>query len=293
MERITTSSNTQSNNDFELLFIGNELLIGKVLNTNSQWLTQNITGLGGYCTRITVIRDDLKEMQTTIQEILRRVPQFLIISGGLGPTYDDMTVKGLSKALNTPLQINKEAYEWIAQKYKELFKKKQTTEPDMTPARTKMARLPTTSKPLPNPLGTAPAVHITKEVTDIICLPGVPGELKAIFESSVKNIIKAKLGIQLFLETGFIVKDVGESVLAPLIKKAVKKYSPYIYVKSHPKLGTPDVTVEMHLSTTSRIQRKDLDKQSLQKLLQEAHQDLAQQITTIGGRILNLPILKE
>lgn len=287
------SSSRQLTNDFELLFIGNELLIGNVLNTNSQWLTRNITALGGFCSRITVIRDDLGEIQATIQEVLHRAPQFLIISGGLGPTYDDMTLKGLSKALDKPQRINKKAYGWVAQKYEELFKEKRTTEPIMIPSRIKMARLPITSKPIPNPLGTAPAVHIKSGVTDIICLPGVPGELKAIFKNSIINRIKEKVGIHHFLESGFIVKDVGESVLAPLIENTMKKYSSCIYVKSHPKLGTPDVTVKIHLSTILYAQRREMDKHALQKLLLEAQQNLIHQIRKIGGRILDVSNLKE
>ena len=142
--------------------------------------------------------------------------------------------------------------------------------------------------PIPNLLGTAPAVHIKSGAIDIICLPGVPGEVKAIFNSSIKNIIREKVGLHHFLELGFIVKDVGESVLAPLIENTMEKYSPHIYVKSHPKLGTPDVTVEIHLSTTSNIQRKEINKHSLQKLLHDAQQNLIHQIKKIDGRILNL-----
>lgn len=272
--------------NFELLFIGNELLIGKVLNTNSQWLTRNITLLGGICSKITVTRDDLKDISDTVREILCRRPLYLIISGGLGPTYDDMTLEGLSLALSKPLCINETALSWIARKYNELKKRGIVKDSEITPARIKMAKLPLNSKPLNNPVGTAPGVFFMSEKTKIFCLPGVPKEMEEIFKESVKEEIVRDLKESTFVETYFTVKGVGESIMAPMIEKVGAKYSPYVYIKSHPKHGRSKVTVDFHLTTQNNVQCYNKGKIFLKRKVQKAQADLESELKKIGGEIV-------
>ena len=264
---------------FEILSIGNELLIGKTLNTNGKWLARQITLLGGLCTRMTVIRDDLEEISKAFKEILERSPRFLIASGGLGPTYDDMTLEGLSKALGRPLKLHDDALSWIAQKYGDLYRRGVTKDPKLTPQRMKMALLPLGAKPLRNPVGAAPGVLLEVDSTKIICLPGVPEELKAIFEESVKKEITREVGGCHFVESKFIVEDLGESTLAPIIEGAVKRYSPLVYIKSHPRDRPPNITVEFHLTAQGQ------DKELLEGKVNEAVNYLKEKIRRLGGRI--------
>ncbi|MCW3976269.1 MAG: molybdopterin-binding protein [Candidatus Bathyarchaeota archaeon] len=271
--------------NFELLFTGNELLIGQVLNTNSQWLTHNITLLGGICSRITVIRDDLKDISDTIREILHRRPRYLIISGGLGPTYDDITLEGLSLALNKSLYTNKTAVSWITKKYNELQKRGIVKGLEITPARIKMAKLPLNSKPLNNPIGTAPGVFLVSGKTKIFCLPGVPKEMEEIFKESVKKEIARDLKESTFVETYFTVKGVGESTMAPLIKEVGEKHSPYVYIKSHPKHGRSKVTVDFHLTTQNNAPCYNKGKKFLKRKIREAQADLESGLKKIGGKI--------
>ena len=270
---------------FELLFIGNELLIGQVLNTNSQWLTRQITLLGGICSRITVIRDNLTEISRTIKEVLIRSPHFLIISGGLGPTYDDMTLEGVAKALNKPLKINKIALKWVTEKYQKYNIEDRVTDLERTPSRVKMATLPETAQPLPNPLGTAPGVLIQRGITKIICLPGVPKELVAIFNDSLRNLVIRDIGESQFVESHFKVKGIGESDMAPTIKEVMAKHQPYVYIKSHPKHGGSDVTVEFHLTTPENIQSYGKERGFLKHKIEDAQEDLVKGIKKLGGKI--------
>jgi len=267
---------------FEILSIGNELLIGKTLNTNGQWLARQITLLGGLCVRMTVIRDDLEEISRAFKEVLERSPRFLIASGGLGPTYDDMTVEGLSKALGRPLKLHEEALSWIAQKYGDLYRRGLTKDPKLTPQRMKMALLPLGAKPLRNPVGAAPGVLLEADSTKIICLPGVPEELKAIFEESVKEEITRGVGGYYFVESRFTVENMGESTLAPIIEETVRRYSPLVYVKSHPKDRSPNITVEFHLTAQGR------DKELLEEKVNEAVSYLKENIRRLGGKIVDL-----
>ncbi len=272
--------------NFELLFIGNELLIGKILNTNSQWLTRNITLMGGICSKIMVIRDDLKEISDTVREILNRRPHYLIISGGLGPTYDDITLEGLSLAINKPLCINKTALSWITRKYNELNMRGIVKDSTIIPSRLKMAKLPLNSKPLNNPVGTAPGVFIIIRKIKIFCLPGVPKEMEGIFEESIKVEIARDLKESTFVETHFTVKGVGESTMAPIIEKVGAKYSPYVYIKSHPKLGGSKITVDFHLTTQNNVQCHTKGKIFLKKKIKKAQADLEIGLKKIGGEIV-------
>jgi nicotinamide-nucleotide amidase len=272
---------------FELLFIGNELLIGKVLNTNSQWLTRQITLLGGTCSRINIVRDILEEISGVIKEVLNRSPRFLIISGGLGPTYDDMTFEGLSLATNQPLKINKTALTWITQKYQQLYEKKRLSDPKITPARKKMANLPSNSIPLPNPVGSAPGVLLEKGNTKIVCLPGVPSELKAIFELSVKREIEKEIGKRFFVESNFFVKGIGESSMAPAIEEVMKRSGPYVYIKSHPKQDESDSIVEFHLTTPNNPQCYDKSKDFLEDKIKKAQEELEFKISKLGGTLIH------
>ncbi|MFX1325910.1 MAG: molybdopterin-binding protein, partial [Promethearchaeota archaeon] len=78
----------------EFLIIGNELLIGKTLDSNSNWMAKRISRYGHQVKRITTIGDNLDEISTTLREILDRNPEIVIVTGGLGPTHDDMTLEG-------------------------------------------------------------------------------------------------------------------------------------------------------------------------------------------------------
>ena len=106
------------------------------------------------------------------------------------------------------------------------------------------------AKPLPNPVGTAPGVLMKSDKKTIISLPGVPSEMKAIFEGSVLPILKKTTGNLTFFETSINVTGVVESEMAPVIDRVMHD-NPYVYIKSHPKGAERIHRIEFHLSTTA------------------------------------------
>ena len=90
----------------EILCIGNELLSGVTINTNAFWLSKQVTQVGGLVNRVVVVRDDLKEIGYAVRNCLEREQDWLITCGGLGPTYDDMTLEGISRSLGRNLVLN-------------------------------------------------------------------------------------------------------------------------------------------------------------------------------------------
>jgi molybdenum cofactor synthesis domain-containing protein len=166
----------------EILCIGNELLIGKVVNTNASWMGKRATSLGVAVRRITVAPDEIPEIVKATQEALSRKPNFIVPTGGLGPTFDDKTLEGLAKALNRGMHVDPEALEMVKAKYVQYAKARDKPEGELTAPRLKMATFPDGTAVVPNPVGTAPAMRVDVEGTVLVVLPGVPSEMEAIFE---------------------------------------------------------------------------------------------------------------
>jgi molybdenum cofactor synthesis domain-containing protein len=238
--------------DVELLSIGNELLIGKVLNTNAQWLSKRITELGGRVTRIVTIGDDAREIASAIKEAIARRPRMIITTGGLGPTFDDTTLVGVGKALNMPLRIDKEALRALKAKYREIGHGIAV----ITKHRAKMARIPVGSKVINNPVGTAPGVLIEKSGTLVVCFPGVPEELRAMFDQTISPIIVAASRSRKFSELSLLLHGIPESELAPLIDR-VMVTSPKVYIKSHPRGGEAGQAPRIELHFSSSLPKKE------------------------------------
>lgn len=234
----------------EIVAVGNELLIGKTLNTNAQWLAKRITSLGLSVIRITVIGDEVKEIAKNLREAVHRNPDFIITTGGLGPTFDDKTLEGIAVAFNSQLKPNQKALKMVKQKYVEYAREMGNEEFELTPARVKMAKIPEGAEPLPNPVGTAPAITIRHNDVTIFALPGVPSEMKAIFENSLLPVLKAAAGNLTFFETSLYVAGIMESEIAPFIDQVMHD-NPYIYIKSHPMGAEKKPKIELHLSTTA------------------------------------------
>jgi nicotinamide-nucleotide amidase len=247
------------NQQMEIVSIGNELLIGKTLNTNAHWMAKRATSLGILVKRITIIGDDVDEIANAIREALQRKPRFIITTGGLGPTFDDKTLEGIAKALNCKFEVNEQALKMVREKYEAYAKAGRMEKVELTPYRVKMATLPEEAEPLPNPVGTAPGVMMKVEGTFLIALPGVPPEMEAIFDESVAPLLRKEAGEVVFFETSMYADDIMESTLAPLIDQAMHD-NPYVYIKSHPKGEEKKPHIEIHFSTTAKDSKTAKDR---------------------------------
>ena len=266
--------------EMEIICVGNELLIGKTLNTNAQWIAKQATAMGITVKRVTVVADDVNEIANAIREILRRKPQFMITSGGLGPTFDDKTLEGIAKALNRKLAVNDKALKMVREKYEAYAMEKGTETVELTPPRIKMATLPEKAEPIPNPVGTAPGIRADLEKTTLIALPGVPSEMKAIFHEAVEGLLKRASGKSAFYEKSIYADDIMESSLAPLIDKVMQD-NPSVYIKSHPRGGENMPHIEIHVSITSKEGERPEER------LQKAVTQLSSAIGKIGGKVVN------
>jgi len=260
--------------EIELLMIGNEILIGKTQDTNSNWMTKRITKYGHKVKRITTIGDELETISDTLRDILKREPTIIITSGGIGPTFDDMTLQGIANGLNRKLELSKHAYNSIKKAYERAHKKGLLQLEGMTKEREKMAYLPQDSIPLPNTVGTAPGVKIEVGKTTIFILPGVPAEMKAMFRNIITPVLKKEKGK--FIEKGFLFSGIGESQIAAYTNELEKKY-PQLWIKTHPRIG---LSVEVEVSITA------FNIENGEKLIDKALDEIREIVIKLNGKII-------
>lgn len=231
-----------------ILTIGNEILKGKTVNTNMAHIGRVLTFAGYDVYRGIIVRDDPAEIEWGVKTALS-FSDLVVTSGGLGPTYDDMTVECVSRALNLETEINQPELEKLKTRY-------MGRGIELTPDRLKMVKLPRGSTPLNNPVGAAPGVFIEHEGKKLLILPGVPKEMEAILDG-VLDAIKVS-GMEYYEET-FPLKGIMESSLAPLLTKIMKEWGGKVYIKSHPQkseVADPELEIEVSSSAKSLEEAK-------------------------------------
>ncbi len=255
-----------------IISIGNELLIGKVINTNATWLAKKLTLLGYTVRRIVTIPDEDNEIINIYRDAYENADT-IISTGGLGPTFDDKTSECLAKAFDKKWIINREAYDEVKKKFDEANMK-------LTPTRIKMAKMPEGAKSLYNPVGIAPGIFLEVNSKVIVALPGVPKEMEAIFENSLEEILRRKGPHKYYVENSVKVVGIPESTAAEYIEKIMEKYSNRIYIKSHPRgHETRGPMLELHISTYTR------SKEEGEKIISKALKELIELLEENGAII--------
>ncbi len=259
----------------EIFIIGNEILNGEIQDTNTHWLCREITGLGGRVVRGTALRDDLDFIASELRAALDRGTRVIFTSGGLGPTADDMTLAAVAKSVGKELRLDEKARRMIRESYDALFERGILDVGGLTPAREKMAWLPEGTIPLYNTVGTAPCSLLPVAKSVIISLPGIPKELKGIFNSSLQPFLQETFrgGVSAMRTITVFCND--ESVLEPVLSRVVPAH-PDVYIKL---LATmPGETPELDITLTS----VGSDKAALDSLIEAALLDLKEGFSSLG-----------
>jgi nicotinamide-nucleotide amidase len=224
---------SSSSNKVESIVIGNELLNGTVLDTNSHWLSSKLNDLGLTVARKTTIPDNLAVISKTFKESLQRKPDWIFSIGGLGPTFDDMTLQGLAKAIGVRVERNPKAVQFLKQSWKRRSNK--LARRRISKASLKMAEIPKGTVPLANPVGSAPAVLAEMGSTRVVSFPGVPVEMKGIFKQHVLPILRRDYALLSKRKEIWISSvGIGESLISRTTSLLMRRYSGEIYLKSHP-----------------------------------------------------------
>src|ERR1043166_2520885 len=158
----------------QILSIGNELTLGQTVDTNSAWLAQRLAERGILCTRHVTVADDRGEIAREIAAAADQT-DLLLITGGLGPTPDDLTREALADAMGVALEFRPQCLQQI----EEYFKSRKRS---MHAGNRQQAMCPAGAEPLPNICGTAPGIRARLERAIIFVMPGVPREMMDMFE---------------------------------------------------------------------------------------------------------------
>lgn len=259
----------------EILVIGNEVLAGDVLDTNSHWLCRELAARGARARRVTVLPDEPSPIGEALLAARSRAPDLILTCGGLGPTADDLTVPAIAAALGHPLSEHPQAYAMIRDFYAQLYARGDVTTPDMTPARAKMARMPRAAEPLANSVGAAPGVLLREGGTLIASLPGVPAEMKDIFVHALWPRLEASFRGRAYAERTVVTDCWDESILAPAVDEVARVHSA-VYVKSRAQVygsGSADFV-------TLAARGRDLAEAA--RLLDAAEADLLAGLAALG-----------
>ncbi len=193
----------------EILTIGNEILIGQITNTNSVWMAQELNLIGINIVQITSIADDKAAIIQAFSDAQKRA-DIVLITGGLGPTKDDITKQTFCEFFNTTLILDKDVLEDVSI----FFEKRQKTVSEIN---RKQAEVPKGCKVIRNTNGTAPGMWMKKENTVFISMPGVPYEMKEMMTNSIIPEIKKQFKLPYIYHKTILTQGIGESVLAELI----------------------------------------------------------------------------
>jgi nicotinamide-nucleotide amidase len=208
----------------EIFAIGTELVIGRISDTNSQWMSGRVTELGGEVRRITILADDLDQIVRALEDSLSRGARLLLVSGGLGPTPDDLTIEAVARVLGSDVEVD----EATLQDY--IRRRNLTGRDQLTPGLMKMATVPAGAEVLPNPAGWAPCTVCRAGETTIIVLPGPPREMEAVFTLHVAERV-ASLSRHKSAALRVVV-NMYESEVSPLLQEVMSRY-PGTYLKAY------------------------------------------------------------
>ncbi|MCM2334254.1 MAG: competence/damage-inducible protein A [Anaeromyxobacteraceae bacterium] len=169
----------------ELLSTGDELLTGQVVDTNSTWLMDRLWDLGIQARRKTLVGDDRGDLAAAVAECCARADA-VVMSGGMGPTEDDLTAEVVAGVLGVPLELHEPSLRAIEARFASMGRV-------MTPNNAKQARFPRGAEIHPNRFGTAPGFSARVGRATLTCLPGVPVEFKGLCEEAVLPRLAARL----------------------------------------------------------------------------------------------------
>ncbi|MGE5943834.1 MAG: competence/damage-inducible protein A [Flavobacteriales bacterium] len=214
----------------EIITIGDELLIGQVIDTNSAFIAKELNKIGVSVYQITSVQDDKTHILTAFKDAESRV-DIIIITGGLGPTKDDITKKTIAEYFNDTLVMDASVLENIESIWKQYVRQ------TLLQVNIDQALVPSKATVLMNTLGTAPGMWLEKDGKVFISLPGVPFEMKALMTNEVIPRLKTKFKYPFILHRTLLIYGLGESTLAHRIEAWEDALPKHIKLAYLPDLG--------------------------------------------------------
>src|SRR5277367_2830467 len=216
----------------EIITIGDEILIGQVVDTNSAWIAQKLNSIGIRVKQISSVSDDKHHILTALKEAHQRAG-IILITGGLGPTKDDITKKTLAEYFGVGLVENKEALENV----EKIFRRLRGSLTELLDVNKQQALVPENCEVIINQNGTAPGMWFNKDGKIYMSMPGVPHEMMYMMEEAVIPKLKSTFKLPFIVHKTILTAGEGESYLAEKIADIENSLPPYIKLAYLPKLG--------------------------------------------------------
>lgn len=240
----------------EIITIGDEILIGQIVDTNSAWMSKELNAIGISVNRITSISDTKYAIISSMEEAFSRT-DLVLITGGLGPTNDDITKKTLSDYFGCELVQDDSLYEKIEERLSRY-------KIGMNAFNREQALVPNGARIIPNNFGTAPCMWFSKEDKHVISMPGVPFEMKNIMQNEVLPRLSQEFDCPYVLHQTVMVQGLGESVLAEMLQDWEAKLPPVVKLAYLPSPGV--VRLRMSLVGDDEFELQAIVEQQLQGL---------------------------
>ena len=213
----------------EIIAIGDELLYGQIMDTNSHWISQELDAVGVRVVRKTTVGDNRTDILTAFEEASKRA-QLILITGGLGPTQDDLTKPLLAEYFGCDIVEVPEAVAAVSSYFLRRGR-------EMTPLNILQGHLPTCCTYVPNEVGTAPGMWFEQKGCYWMSMPGVPHEMKKLVKDFVLPKLTQVFDLPVIYHKLVKTAGIGESWLADLIKDWENALPPHIRLAYLPSLG--------------------------------------------------------
>jgi nicotinamide-nucleotide amidase len=235
--------------DAIILSVGDELVLGQTVDTNSAWISQQLASVGCAVAAHATVPDDQPAIERAIREAVRGC-DYLIISGGIGPTEDDLTRQALAAVMGVELELDET---WLT----ELEKFFTARGRPMPPINRIQAKIPRGARMLFNHAGTAAGIHATVERCEVFVTPGVPKEMKAMFTRDVLPQITERAGGAVILSRTLHTYGMGESAIAERLGSQMMR-------NRNPSVGTTVSEGQVSLRVNARYPSLDEARQQLE-----------------------------
>ncbi|RDC57783.1 competence/damage-inducible protein A [Pedobacter chinensis] len=224
----------------EIITIGDEILIGQIVDTNSAWIAKQLNLIGVSVKQITSISDDEQHILSALADAEKRA-DIILITGGLGPTKDDVTKKTLAKYFNMGFRSDAGALEMVRQ----IFEKYKRPLLDVN---IQQADVPDGCEVIVNKNGTAPCMWFEQNDKIIVSMPGVPHEMMYLMDDEILPRIKLRFKLPAIIHKTILTVNIGESFLAKEIEEIENSLPGHIKLAYLPKLGQ----VRLRLSASGK-----------------------------------------
>lgn len=267
----------------EIICIGTELLLGEIIDTNAAYLARELAAMGIDLYHKSTVGDNLKRAVETIRTATERA-DLVIISGGLGPTRDDLTREAIAIAVGEQLVVNQEALRHLTERFERMQR-------PMTENNKRQAEFPESAEMVANPMGTAPGIwlRLSNSGCAIAAMPGVPRELKVMMEKEIKPRILKMMPpgeYKILLSRVLRLVGIGESAMEQLIM-------PLIENQSNPTIAPYAGNYEVRLRLTASEHEESAATQLLNNLEQQVRDILGSYIYGVDDENLETVIINE